>query len=90
MNHPLKNMLTEKPTGWKIWYVIFPTISLVGASVLLGFALTLAGNNESLTSLSPILQFLFSLAISFGGVALMTRRKFTASDLGFDRKTLTK
>lgn len=55
MNHPLKNMLTEKPTGWKIWYVIFPTISLVGASVLLGFALTLAGNNESLTSLSPIL-----------------------------------
>lgn len=90
MEKKFRNMLAEKPTHWPIWFIIFPLSSIVVPSFILGLFTGLPGIGTVVTQLSPLLQFIVALILLFAVVTLITKRKPTSSDMGFDTKTLTK
>lgn len=82
----IKNMLSEKSTNWKIWYAIFPFLSMLVASFFVSFLSCING----VAQLSPLLQFIIMAVFSLGCVTLISKKFPTSMDLGFDTKTLSK
>jgi len=90
MNRQPLNQLVKKPTHWHILYVLFPTVSILLTSILLGFATNSGGEVGLLARLSPILNLVIASIITFVFISLLTRKIPTADDLGFNTKALSK
>ncbi|MDO5649097.1 MAG: type II CAAX endopeptidase family protein [Gallicola sp.] len=90
MQNKFINKLAEKPTRWPIWFVIFPFFSLVFSSLIVGIFASLPGVGGFIGNLSPILQFFVSFGLVYIVFSILSKKKPSASDLGFDTKALTK
>lgn len=90
MQNKFINRLAEKPTKWPIWFIIFPFSSLVLSSFIMGILASLPGIGGLIGKLSPILQFFVSFGLIYIAFSILSKKKPSASDLGFDTKALTK
>lgn len=90
MNEIFRNKLAEKPTNWKIWYAIIPSIAMILASTILNMLTIVTGGSSVVIEIMPISQFIIMSVITFIAMRLLNKRKFNSSSLGFDTKTLKK
>lgn len=90
MNRQPLNQLAKKPTQWHILYVLFPTISILLTSMLLGFVPNAGGEISLIARLSPILNLIIASIITFVLISLLSKKIPTADDLGLNTKALSK